>query len=143
MTNATTIDPTDVPMVDLHDLYAPLRRLIADGRGLALLNGMSETEIRAVESQIWADFADEPQTRLAVALRFRALLEVFKARRLRQEFLLQGFKLITRAVAEASTQRLNTRFGFAAQKFVNALAPTAIGIAQQPATEAHDLALAA
>lgn len=124
MTSAS-IDLSDVPAVSLHDLYAPMRRLIAEGRGLALLNGLSETDIRSVESQIWADFADQPETRLAIAMRFRALLDVFATRRLRQEFLNQGFKLIARAVAEASTQRLNTRFGFTAQKFVMAFAPAA------------------
>jgi hypothetical protein len=123
MTNA--IDRCDVPAVGLHDLYMPMRYLIAEGRGLALLNGLSESEIRGVESQIWAHFAGAPEKRLAVALRFRALLDVFSRRRLRQEFLNQGFKLIARAVAEGSTQRLNTQFGFSAQKFVSALAPRA------------------
>ena len=118
-----SIDRGDVPAVGLHDLYMPMRHLIAKGRGLALLNGLSETEIRAVESQIWAHFAANPEKRLAVALRFRALLDVFSRRRLKQEFLNQGFKLIARAAAEGSTQRLNTRFGFSAQKFVTALAP--------------------
>jgi hypothetical protein len=117
------IDICDVPAVRAHDLYAPLSRLISEGRGLALLNGLTETEIRAVESKIWADFADFPETRIATALRFRALLDVFAARRLRHEFLQQGFKLIARAVAEASSQRLNTRFGFSTQKFVHALTP--------------------
>lgn len=125
MMNASSIDLSDVPAVGLHDLYAPMRRLIADGRGLALLNGLSEADIRNVEHQIWTDFADQPEQRLAIAIRFRALLDVFATRSLRQEFLNQGFKLIARAVAEASTQRLNTRFGFTAQKFVMALAPVA------------------
>lgn len=143
MTHAS-IDLSDVPTVSLHDLYAPMRRLISEGRGLALLNGLSETDIRYVESQIWADFADQPDTRLAIAMRFRALLDVFATRRLRQEFLHQGFKLIARAVAEASTQRLNTRFGFTAQKFVMAFAP----VAPSPAAPAvfagtRDLAIAA
>lgn len=144
MTNAHAIDRCDVPTVNLHDLYAPMRRLIEEGRGLALLNGLSETEIRDVESQIWTTFADRPQARLAIALRFRALLDVFATRRLRQEFMDQGFKLIARAVAEASKQRLNTRFGFTAQKFVVALAPTA-----EPQTDAlhrietQELAIAA
>lgn len=130
MTNAHAIDLSDVPAVNLHDLYAPMRRLIADGRGLALLNGMSETDIRALETHIWNDFSDAPETRLAIAMRFRALLDVFATRRLRQEFLNQGFKLIARAVAEASSQRLNTRFGFKAQAFVMALAPA-------PASKPH------
>lgn len=118
-----SIDCSDVPAVGMHDLYMPMRHLIANGRGLAMLNGMSEPDIRDVESQIWAHFADQPGARVAVALRFRALLEVFASRRLRQEFLEQGFKVIARAVAEAAGQRLNTRFGFNVQKFVVALAP--------------------
>lgn len=117
------IDQTDVPAVGLHDLYFPLKYLIADGRGLALLNGLSESDIRAVEGHIWTHFADAPEKRLAVALRFRALLEVFSAKRLKQAFLEQGFKLIALAAAEGARQRLNTRFGFKAQAFVMALDP--------------------
>lgn len=141
MTHASAIDLSDVPTVSLHDLYAPMRRLISEGRGLALLNGLSEAEIRDVESQIWTDFADQPHARLAIALRFRALLDVFASRRLRQEFLEQGFKLIARAVAEASTQRLNMRFGFTAQKFVSAFG----ALPQKPAHAAvtQDFAIAA
>jgi hypothetical protein len=145
MTNTitATVDRCDVPEVSLHELYTPMRRLITEGRALGLLNGLSEAEIRIVESQIWKDFADQPETRLAIALRFRALLDVFTTRRLRQEFLNQGFKLIARAVAEASTQRLNTRFGFSAQKFVSALSPALRPTAQAPVAANHDIALAA
>jgi hypothetical protein len=98
-----------------------MRAAIANGQGLALLNGLSETAIRDLETVVWAHFPDDAQTRLAVALRFRALLDVFSARRLKQLFLMNGFKLIARAVAEASQQRLNTDYGFSAQKFVAAL----------------------
>lgn len=122
---AIQIDPTDVPAVGLHDLYVPFKQLIAEGRGLALLNGLSESEIRAVETHIWTHFAQAPEVRLAVALRFRALLQVFAAQRLRQAFLEQGFKLIALAAAEGARQRLNTRFGFKTQAFVLALDPMA------------------
>jgi hypothetical protein len=136
-----SIDSCDVPAVGLHDLYMPMRLLINEGRGLALLNGLSEADIRATECQIWAYFADAPEKRVAVALRFRALLDVFAKRRLKQEFLNQGFKLIARAVAEASTQRLNTHFGFSAQKFVSALTPAAR--ASAPAVAQTEFAIAA
>lgn len=116
-----SIDCSDVPAVGMHDLYMPMRHLIASGRGLAMLNGLSEADIRATESRIWADFADQPELRVAIALRFRALLDVFSRRRLKQEFLEQGFKLIALAVAEASNQRLNTKYGFKPQSFVSAL----------------------
>ena len=135
-----SIDRSDVPAVGLHDLYMPMRFLIAEGRGLALLNGLSESDIRAVESEIWVHFKSEPQKRLAVALRFRALLGVFSRRRLKQEFLNQGFKLIARAAAEGSTQRLNTQFGFSAQKFVSALTPAASGAAPRRAAQKFALA---
>ena len=75
--------------------------------------------------------------------RFRALLDVFSRRRLKQEFLNQGFKLIARAVAEASTQRLNTRYGFSSQKFVSAFAPAAIRAAARQSQPAAEFAIAA
>lgn len=116
-----TIDPNDVSPVSAEDLYLPMRIAIANGRGLALLNGLPEDQIRALESEIWAAFPQDTATRLAVALRFRALLGVCASRRLKDLFLAQGFKFVARAVREAATQRLNARYGFSAQKFVLAL----------------------
>lgn len=116
-----TIDPADVARVSLHDLYMPIKRLIDTERGLALLKGLDEAAIRDLESEIWAHFADRPHLRVAVALRFRALLNLFAGRRLKDLFLNQGFKLIARAVHEAAHQRLNTRFGFKPQAFITAL----------------------
>ncbi len=116
------IDTSDIPPVSLEHLLVPMRAAIANGQGLALLNGMSEAAIRDIETLVWAHFAGAPHTRLAVALRFRALIDVFRARRLKQLFLMNGFKLIARAVHEAASQRLNAEFGFNTHKFVLALA---------------------
>ena len=121
------IDTSDIPPVSLEQLLVPMRAAIANGQGLALLNGMSEAAIRDIETIVWAHFAGAPHTRLAVALRFRALLDVFRARRLKQLFLMNGFKLIARAVHEAASQRLNAEFGFNAHKFVLALATQPTG----------------
>ena len=126
----TMFNPSDVPVISAEALLVPMRRAIANGQGLALLNGLSEDNIRALEAHVWAHFAQDPQTRLAVALRFRALLDVFASRRLKDLFLAHGFKLIARAVQEASTQRLNAQFGFKTQKFVAALS-------QAPSQRAH------
>lgn len=115
------IDFADVPPVTLHELYMPLKRLIESGRGLALYNGLNEAALRELESEIWLHFSDKPHIRVAVALRFRALIQVFSSRRLREMFLQQGFKLIAKAVHEAAHQRLNTRFGFKPQAFVSSL----------------------
>lgn len=114
---------TDVAPVRPDQLYLPMRIAIAKGQGLALLSGLREDQIRALEEEVWAAFGPEGETRLAVALRFRALLEVCASRRLQELFKQQGFKFIARAVYEAAGQRLNTRYGFSAQKFVRVLQP--------------------
>ncbi len=111
----------DVPKVDASELDMPMRMLIDKGQGLALLKGLSEREIRELEDDIWADFEGSDEARLAVALRFRALLDVYAARRLKGLILDHGFKLIAAAIKEASQQPLNTRFGFNAQKLLMAL----------------------
>lgn len=111
----------DVAPVRPDQLYFPMRLCIANGQGLALLNGLSEDQIRTLEEEVWAAFPHDAQTRLAVALRFRALMEVCTSRRLQELFKQQGFKFIARAVHEAAAQRLNTRFGFSQQKFVRVL----------------------
>lgn len=111
----------DVPKVSASELDMPMRMLIENGQGLALLKGLSEDEIRALEDGIWAEFEGSSEARTAVALRFRALLDVFGSRRLKGMLIEHGFKLITAAIKEASRQPLNTRFGFNAQKLVMAL----------------------
>ena len=118
-----TIDPTDVAPVPADALIVPMRLAIGKGHGPALLTELEELEeeeVRAIENEVWDRFADDPKMRLAVALRFRALLDLFRARRLKDAFRNQGFKLIARAVHEAAAQRLNTRFGFSPQKFLGA-----------------------
>ena len=120
--HVSLLQMTDVAPVRPPDLYLPMRKAIAKGQGLALLTGLCENDIRALEEDVWEAFPHDGVTRLAVALRFRALLDVCACRRLQEQFKRQGFKFIARAVHEASCQRLNTRFGFNTQKFVRVLA---------------------
>ena len=111
----------DVPTVDAAELGIPMRLLIEKGQGLALLKGLSEREIRDVEDDIWTGFEGSEEARLAVAVRFRALLGVFASRRLKALLLDRGFRLVAAAIREASRQPLNTRFGFNPQKLLMAL----------------------
>jgi hypothetical protein len=115
------LDLADVPSVRASELHLPMQLLIARGQGLALIKGLSEREIRELEDEIWARFEDDNEARLALALRFRALLNVFAYRRLKRLLLERGFKLITAAIEEAARQPLNVRFGFNAQKLLMAL----------------------
>ena len=123
----------DVPRVDAAELDMPMRLLIGKGQGLALLKGLTEREIRDLENEIWSGFEGSDEARLAVALRFRALLDVFASRRLKGLLLERGFRLIAAAIREASRQPLNTRFGFNAQKLLTALdAATASPVRAEP-----------
>jgi hypothetical protein len=118
----------DVSQVSASDLNLPMRMLIAQGQGLAFLKGLTEQEIRKLEDDIWNEFDGNTDARLAVALRFRALLAAFAARRLKDLLLERGFKVIAAAIAIAARQPLNTRFGFSTQKLL-----LAIDLATDPA----------
>ena len=122
----------DVPRVDAAELDIPMRLLIGKGQGLALLKGLTEREIRDLENEIWTGFEGSDEARLAVALRFRALLDVFASRRLKGLLLERGFRLIAAAIREASRQPLNTRFGFNAQRLLTALDAATASPAAEP-----------
>src|SRR5262249_33038531 len=115
------LDTTDVPLVGTHELMLPMQHMIDTERGLAMLRGLSNAELREVDHAIWDKLDADPSRRVAVLLRFRALIEVFNARRHKAFFLNRGFKLIVRAVHVAARMRLNTEWGSNALKFERAL----------------------
>ncbi len=73
------LDLTDVALVSSLDMAVPMNHLIDAGRGLALLDGLSAEEMRAVDAAVWERFTCPPQQRVAVLLRFRSLLQFSKA----------------------------------------------------------------
>jgi hypothetical protein len=91
----------DVPRVDAAELDMPMRLLVGKGRGLALLKGLTDREIRKLENEIWSGFEGSDEARLAVALRFRALLDVFTSRPLKGLRIDRGVRLKPAAVQEA------------------------------------------
>jgi hypothetical protein len=115
------VDRSDVPLVASHDLLVPMQHLIDTERGLALLNGISNAELREVDHAVWDALEGDAGRRVAVLLRFRALIQVFKARRLAELFLHRGFMMIAPAVHVAARMRLNSEWGFNPLKFERAL----------------------
>lgn len=111
------LDPTDVPAVQPAALDVPMRLLIEREQGLALLDGLDEASLRALEHDVWQRLQDCPTRRLAVALRFRALVAVFRARRLKSMLLENGFRTLAPALEVAATMRLNTGYGFSPARF--------------------------
>jgi hypothetical protein len=115
------VDRSDVPLVASHDLLVPMQHLIDTERGLALLNGISNAELREVDHAVWDALEGDAGRRVAVLLRFRALIQVFKARRLAELFLHRGFMMIAPAVHVAARMRLNSEWGFNPLRFERAL----------------------
>ena len=118
---STVVDLHDVPEVRPADLARTMQALIASENGLIFLNGLTDTSRTALENAIWSTFADEPQRRVAIMVRFECLIELFSSRRLRDQFTHHGLTLLMPAFAIAAQQRLNTHWGFNPQKFLTTL----------------------
>ena len=118
---AAAIDPADVRPVAPEALLLATRHLVDSGRGLAMLKGLSERELREVDAAVWDDLAGDPAELVETLLRLRCLIRVFGARRLANLFLQRGHSLIAPAVYVAARMRLNTQWGFSPLKFERAL----------------------
>jgi hypothetical protein len=112
---------TDVASVDPQNLAVAMQHMIATGRGLAMLRGIGKDELREVDAVVAAKLGHDPAERLAVLVRFRCLIEVFRARRLADLLLNNGYNLIAPAVHVAARQRLNADRGFNPVVFERAL----------------------
>jgi hypothetical protein len=134
---AMTWDLTDIPAVDAADLAAAMRSLIEDGRGLVLLNGASEADLDTARAALQSRHHAEPQRALAAFVRFRHLVEVFGARRLKDLMLGNGYALMAPAIAIAASLRLNGHRGFNPQRFLlslqEALAANVVTLDTRPA----------
>jgi hypothetical protein len=118
---AMTWDLTDIPAVDSADLAAAMRTLIEDGRGLVLLNGATDADLDTARAALQSRYHAEPQRALAAFVRFRHLVEVFGARRLKDMMLDNGYALMAPAIAIAASLRLNANRGFNPQRFLLSL----------------------
>lgn len=115
------LDLTDVALVSSFDMAVPMTHLIDAGRGLALLDGLSAEEMRAVDAAVWDRFSCPPAERVAVLLRFRSLVQVFASQRMKLMFLNTGFNMLAPALHVAANMRLNAERGFNPLKFERAL----------------------
>ncbi|MDX2204069.1 MAG: hypothetical protein NW223_15060 [Hyphomicrobiaceae bacterium] len=133
-----TTDLSDVAPVEPVAMTHPMTYWLESGRGLVLIEGASNEELRAMDAAVWSLLADAPGQRVATLLRFRSLIEVFRAQRLKSLLLQKGFAVIAPALGVAATQRLNATRGFNPLKFERALreAMAAIEAEHRAAAEA-------
>jgi hypothetical protein len=120
-TQINTLNLTDVALVDPQNLALPMQYMVRNGRGLAMLRGITEADLREVDRALWDELSDNSVERLAVLVRFRCLIKVFAARRLTDLLMHTGYRLIAPAVQVAARMRLNADLGFNSVKFERAL----------------------
>jgi hypothetical protein len=113
---ARPFDLSDVALVAAGQLAIPMRYLVSSGRGLVMLRGLSEHELRDLDAAVW-DRLDQRSNRAAVLMRVRCMIQVFEARRLSQLLLQRGLLIIRLALEVAASMRLNARLGFNPLKF--------------------------
>jgi hypothetical protein len=116
-----SFDRCDVPAVSPDSLALPMQAMIAAGRGLVLLRGISDAELRELEHAVWDKLEGPSSQKVATLLRFRALVGVFAGSRLQQLFLRRGLALVGPAMQVAAEMRLNVQWGFNPMKFLRAL----------------------
>jgi hypothetical protein len=118
---SASFDRCDVPPVSPASLALPMQAMIAAGRGLVLLRGISDGELRNVEHAVWDKLESASSEKVAILLRFRAMVGVFAGSRLQQLFLRRGLALLGPAMQVAAEMRLNVQWGFNPMKFLRAL----------------------
>jgi hypothetical protein len=143
---AMTWDLTDVPAIATADLAAAMQALIDNERGLVLLRGLADEDLDTVQAELQRRFHGEPQRALAAFVRFRHMVEVFSARRLKEMMLDRGYGLMAPAIAIAASLRLNANRGFNPQAFLlslnDALSGNVVAIGSRHAAVVEDQAQA-
>jgi hypothetical protein len=131
---ANILDTSDVPLVPATDLALAMRFMIDNGRGLVLMRGLSNADMQELEDTLWDRIEGDIAHRRAVLVRFQYLVEVFAARRLRDQLMQRGFRLIAPALQVAAGMRLNAKWGFSPHKFNAALRSLVLEVDQPGAT---------
>ena len=127
---ANTLDTSDVPLVPATDLALAMRFMIDSGRGLVMTRGLSNADMQELEDALWDKIEGDIAHRRAVLMRFQYLVDVFAARRLRDQLMQRGFRLIAPALQVAAGMRLNAKWGFSPHKFNAALRSLVLEIDQ-------------
>ena len=131
------LDISDVPLVPATDLALVMRFMIDSGRGLVMMRGLSNADMQDLEETLWDRIEGDTAHRRAVLLRFQYMVDVFSARRLREQLMQRGFRMIAPAIQLAAGMRLNAKWGFSPHKFNAALRSLALEFDQTRETVAE------
>lgn len=120
--SAQPIDASDVAVVTARELAFAVKLLGSIGGTLATAASLTEDDIRQVEDFYWQQLGRPSARKTAVLLRFRALADVCRARRINALIVSGGADAISNILTAAANLRLNTVWGFNPQKLASAAA---------------------
>ncbi len=123
------IDPTDVAPVSVRELATALKVLSEDGRALERAADWTEDDFRRVEQVFWQRCGRDRQRKVAALVRLRCLVEVCRARAMRNLMAEHGAACVAAILATAATMRLNIAVGFS---------PVKLGCAVRDALSSQD-----
>jgi hypothetical protein len=121
MTSRNSAMNFDVIPVDPQYLALTVKYLVETGRGLAMLRGITQAQLREIEQMLWDELGRNRAERVAVLVRLHCLIRVFAARRLTDLLLQTGYPLLAPAGRVAARMRLNADLGFNPAEFECAL----------------------
>jgi hypothetical protein len=130
------INLSDVALVEAQNLWRAMQYMVDTERGLVMLRGISDAELREVDRALWDALSTDPAERVAVLVRFRAMIKVFAGRRLSNLLLNTGYRLLAPAVQVAARMRLNAGLGFNPVKFERAVLDQLAKLETEPALAA-------
>jgi len=114
----TTFDLSDVPQVEDRLLKTLVELMASKGRSRILFKGVTEDDRKAIEDAFWEQYRGPTGNGVAALLRFWAMADVVRSRRLNDRLMHEGF-LILRPLARASARlRMNVAWGFNPQRML-------------------------
>ncbi len=115
------LDLSDVPAVSSAQLADVLNILVSQGRAGVLFRGPDAADRAEVEAAFWEIHDGSTAEGVATLLRFWALVDVFKNKRMVTVLRDRGYAILSVAAKAASTMRFNANWGFNPQRFIWAL----------------------
>ena len=115
------LDLSDVPAVSSAQLSDVINILVSQGRAGVLFRGPDADDRAEVEAAFWEIHEGSTADGVATLLRFWALIDVFKNKRMVTVLRNQGYAILSAAAKAASTMRFNANWGFNPQRFIWAL----------------------
>ncbi len=130
-TASEAVDTSDVPAVTVRELVLAAKLLRSAGGSLAAAEQLTEDHLKRVEQVFWMHLQRGRVRKTAVLLRFRALADVCRARRIAGLIATHGEAAILEILAAAASMRLNTNWGFNPMKVARAAGDALKGLSAE------------